>query len=74
MVWFLERGDSQMACELRRSDRSRNFEFEVQGDDGHLETLACESPTDLIEAYLQRHAQLSAQGWRARPAPVVMFV
>ena len=73
MIWFLERGNSRLACELRRSEQSNLYEFEVHGGEGQNEMLACESPTELIEKYLRRHAQLQAEGWRPQPAPSVSF-
>lgn len=73
MIWFLERGNSRLACELRRSEQSNLYEFEVHGEHGESEMLACASPTELIEKYLHRHAQLQAEGWRPRAAPAVPF-
>ena len=73
MIWFLERGNSRLACELRRSEQSNLYEFKVHRGEGQNEMLACASPTELIEKYLLRLAQLQAEGWRPRPAPNVPF-
>lgn len=69
MVWFLERGDCRLACELRRSEQSNRYEFALQGPEGPKETVACDSPTEMIETFLRRHAQLQADGWRPRVPP-----
>jgi hypothetical protein len=64
MVWFLERGECRVACELRRLELSNRYEFAVQGPEGPRETLACDTPTEMIETFLRRHAELQAEGWR----------
>ncbi len=68
MIWILERSGGRLACEIRRSEQSDLYEFAVQGDDGRVETIPCTSPTELIETYLRRHAQLQVDGWRPTPA------
>jgi hypothetical protein len=69
MMWFLERGERRLACELRRLEEGNRYEFALQGPDGPMETVAYETPTQMIEAYLHRHAQLQAEGWRPRVPP-----
>ena len=66
MVWFLERDDESIVCEIRRAaDDERKFEFEMAGPGGPT-TLRFDSPTDLIRKYLYEQSKLMARGWRPR--------
>jgi len=69
MVWFFEKNDELLICEIRRAERDDAYEFEVAGAAGP-ETERYVSPTALIVGYLRRQAQLRAQGWRPRAGDV----
>jgi hypothetical protein len=40
---------------------------------GPRETLACETPTEMIETFLHRHAELQAEDWRPRVPLQLVF-
>jgi hypothetical protein len=66
MVWFLERENDLIVCEIRRAaDDAAKFEFEIADADGPT-TLRFESATDLIRKYLYEQSKLMADGWRPR--------
>jgi hypothetical protein len=73
MVWFLERGDSRLVCEIRCSDDNGAYEFELAKPGQLPETQRFESPSQLIDTYLQRQSTLRAEGWRPRVVEVPMF-
>lgn len=73
MVWFLERGDTKLVCEIRRSDEDQRYEFELGKPGEAPETQQFESPSELIAAYLKRQSTLQAEGWRPRVLEVPMF-
>jgi len=66
MVWFLEREDDLIVCEIRRAaDDEAKFEFEMADSEGPT-TLRFETGADLIKKYLYEQSKLLAQGWRPR--------
>jgi hypothetical protein len=73
MVWFLERGESRLVCEIRRIDNSDTYEFELGPEGQPAETVQFASPSQLIDAYLRRQSALQADGWRPRAADVPLF-
>jgi hypothetical protein len=62
MVWFLEKQDSLVVCEIRRTDDDSAFEFEIADAKGPT-THRFVSPTDLIATYLNEQSRLIADGW-----------
>jgi hypothetical protein len=68
MIWLLERNDDVLMCEIRQADDSTCYEFEVASRRGPEETLQFDSPTELINGFLQKQTSLQAQGWRPRSA------
>ncbi len=70
MIWFLERKDDLLVCEIRRSnDDAAIFEFEIAGASGPR-TLRFTSPEELIARYLAENKRLMADGWRPRVGDV----
>lgn len=65
MIWFLEKHDSVVVCEIRRTDDESAFEFEIADATGPT-THRFVSPTDLIAKYLNEQARLIADGWLPR--------
>ena len=64
VIWFLEKKDDLMVCEIRRS-AATGYDFEIAGASGP-KTIHCDSPKDLIARYLDEHTRLMRDGWRPR--------
>ena len=73
MVWFLERGDTRLVCEIRRSEEHEKYEFELARPGEVPVTQQFDSPSELIDEYLRRQSALQAEGWRPRVVEVPMF-
>ena len=73
MIWFFERNNELLICEIRHADDSDVYEFEVAGAKGPR-TERYAAPSDLIAAYLREQSQLRAQGWRPRSGEVASLV
>ena len=73
MVWFFERENEVLVCEIRRDEDRTSYEFEIAGPSGPTKTLRFSSPTDLIDAYLKDQRQLRADGWRPRAADIAVL-
>ena len=73
MVWFLERGDTRLVCEIRRLEELEKYEFELARPGQAPETQQFDSPSELIDAYLRRQSALQADGWRPKVVEVPMF-
>jgi hypothetical protein len=69
VIWFLEKEDNLLVCEIRRAAGTEGYEFEVADAKGP-KTIQCESPTDLIQKYLYVHSRLMRDGWRPRAGNV----
>ena len=70
MIWFLEKQDDILVCEIRRAEENDSiFEFEIADANGP-KTLRFDSPTELITKYLAEHSRLVAEGWRPRAGNV----
>lgn len=65
MVWFLEKQDDLLVCEIRKADDESTYEFEIADAQGPT-THRFDSPKDLIATYLTEQARLMAEGWRPR--------
>ena len=63
MVWFLEKQDDLLVCEIRKTDDETTYEFEIADSQGPV-THRFDSPTELIAKYLTEQARLMADGWR----------
>jgi hypothetical protein len=66
MVWFLEREQDRVVCEIRRSELVAAWEFQIAPANEPPRTYHFESPTKLIETYLRQQMLLRAQGWRPK--------
>jgi hypothetical protein len=70
MIWFLEKQESLLVCEIRRAEENESvYEFEIADATGPR-TMRFESPKELIANYLEQHARLMAEGWRPRAGNV----
>ena len=70
MIWFLEKQDDLLVCEIRHAaGNDRAYEFEIADAKGPT-TLRFDSPRELIAKYLEQHARLTAAGWRPRAGNV----
>jgi hypothetical protein len=65
VIWFYERQDALLVCEIRKAKDDRTYEFEIADSVGP-NTQRFESPKDLINAYLIEESRLRAAGWRPR--------
>ena len=64
VVWFLERADDLLICEIRRDEAKAVYEFEIAGPQGDPTTLKFDTPQELIATYLDEQSRLMANGWR----------
>jgi hypothetical protein len=69
MVWFLEKKDVLLVCEIRKTDDETTYEFEIADAQGPV-THRFASPTALIATYLTEQSRLMAEGWRPRAGNV----
>lgn len=65
MVWFLERNNDVMACEVRRA-MDGAYEYEVTASNGQTRVQRFEHPTPFLNEYLKEQQELRRQGWRPR--------
>jgi hypothetical protein len=65
MIWFLEKQDDLLVCEIRRNEDQAIYEFEISDANGP-QTRRFDSPKELIAGYLAEHSRLVAEGWRPR--------
>jgi hypothetical protein len=65
MVWFLEKQNALLVCEIRKASDQSAYEFEIADAQGPT-THRFASPGDLIAKYLNEQARLMADGWRPR--------
>ena len=65
VIWFYEKQDALLVCEIRKAEDERTYEFEIADSQGP-KTQRFESPKDLIAAYLDEESRLRAAGWRPR--------
>ena len=65
MVWFLEKQDDLLVCEIRKADNQSGYEFEIADATGPT-THRFDSPQELIVKYLNEQARLMKEGWRPK--------
>ncbi len=65
MIWFYEKQDALLVCEIRKAADETAYEFEIVDSQGP-KTQRFASPTELITAYLSEESRLRAAGWRPR--------
>jgi hypothetical protein len=63
VIWFLEKQDDLVVCEIRRAEDDTAYEFELAYSAGPT-THRFDSPKDLIAKYLKEQNRLFAEGWR----------
>lgn len=69
MVWFLEKQNDLLVCEIRKTDDETTYEFEIADAQGPT-THRFDSPTALIDKYLTEQRRLMSEGWRPRAGNV----
>lgn len=69
MVWFYEKQDDLLVCEIRKAEDDTTYEFEIADAQGPT-THRFESPKDLIAKYLIEQSRLRAAGWRPRSGDI----
>jgi hypothetical protein len=69
VIWFLEKKDDLLVCEIRRAVGTAGYEFEIADATGPT-TIHCQSSTELIARYLHEHSRLMRDGWRPRAGTV----
>jgi hypothetical protein len=70
VIWFFEKQDDMVVCEIRRAaDDAKAYEFEIARSTGP-ETHRFDSPQQLIAKYLEAQSRLMRQGWRPRAGNV----
>ena len=67
MVWFLEKNNEVLACEVRRG-LDGAYEYEVTASSGETRVQRFDHPTPLLDEYLKEQQELRRQGWRPRLA------
>jgi hypothetical protein len=72
MVWFLERQNDLLVCEIRKADDDGAYEFEIADAEGP-KTLRFDSPKELIAKYLHEQHRLIADGWQPRAGNVTVL-
>jgi hypothetical protein len=72
MVWFLEKQDDLLVCEIRKADDESTYEFEI-ADAQAPTTYRFDSPKDLIAKYLNEQSRLMADGWRPTSGNVAVL-
>ena len=66
MIWFLEKQDDLLVCEIRRAEDDQTaFEFEIADSTGPT-TLRFGTPQELIAKYLDEQKRLMREGWRPK--------
>lgn len=63
VIWFLEKQQDLLVCEIRKADDDAVYEFEIADSHGPT-THRFDSPRDLIAKYLHEQARLMREGWR----------
>ena len=63
MIWFFEREQDFIVCEVRKTADDSAYEFEVAASNGAPAVRHFDSPHDLIEAYIKEQKRLLADGW-----------
>lgn len=70
MMWFFERDQQHLRCELRREMDGRGYELVVTEPDGTERTERFAEAGECVERLLALQAELIEQGWRSPSPPV----
>ena len=66
VIWFLEKQDDLLVCEIRRAEDDQTaFEFEIADSTGPT-THRFGTPQELIAKYLAEQKRLMREGWRPK--------
>ena len=66
VIWFLEKKDDLLVCEIRRAEDDQTaFEFEIADSTGPT-THRFGTPQELIAKYLAEQKRLMREGWRPK--------
>ena len=66
VIWFLEKQDDLLVCEIRRAEDDQTaFEFEIADSKGPT-THRFGTPQELISKYLDEQKRLIREGWRPK--------
>jgi hypothetical protein len=65
VIWFYEKQDALLVCEIRKAEDQKAYEFEIATSQGP-KTQRFASPKELIAAYLNEESRLRAEGWRPK--------
>lgn len=68
VIWFFEREQDLVVCEVRKTEDETAYEFEVAPSNAPPAVQHFDSPHDLIEAYLKEQKRLLAEGWHPTTA------
>jgi len=63
VIWFYEKQDAILVCEIRKAGDQMTYEFEIADSHGPT-TQRFGSPKELIAGYLSEQSRLQAEGWR----------
>jgi hypothetical protein len=63
VIWFYEKQEEILVCEIRKADDRMTYEFEIADSHGPT-TQRFDSPKELIAVYLSEQSRLQAEGWR----------
>ncbi|HEY3884679.1 MAG TPA: hypothetical protein VGL62_05695 [Vicinamibacterales bacterium] len=68
MIWFFEREQDLVMCEVRKTRDDMAYEFEVSPSNAPAAVHLFKAPGELIETYLREQKRLLADGWRPTTA------
>ena len=73
VIWFLEKQDDLLVCEIRRAEDDQTaFEFEIADSTGPT-THRFGTPQELIAKYLDEQKRLMREGWRPKAGDLAIL-
>jgi hypothetical protein len=66
MLWFFERGDERLQCEIRPSAETRGFELEWTTPQGQVHVERAVDPDELARRWSELQQQWRREGWAMR--------
>ena len=66
MLWFFQRKDEHMRCEIRREGVGAGFEMIVTSPDGSQRMERFQETNDLIKRTLDFQRELLERGWQPK--------
>ncbi len=64
MLWFFERGDERLQCEIRPAAEGTGFELVWTSPDGQVHTEHGDDPAVLTERRRELEKKLELDGWK----------